>query len=414
MERWRKNLYILWFGQVFCLMGFGFAVPFIPFLIQEMGVTNPTRLSYLVGLAFTLPAATMAIAAPIWGILSDRFGRRPMILRALISGAVLLVLMGFCREVWQFMTLRIIQGVMTGSVTAAMTFVSANTPLARQSYALGLMTASTFTGYSIGPFVGGILADLMGFRNCFITGGCLIFIGFLIVLFLLKEDPNTYGYRLKTDLPDSLTGRSVFMRVLNPFIVLLIVTLFFQKMARLVFMPFMALYAQAVLPDGGAATYTGLVNGTTMLATAIAAVTIVRLGDRQEKMGLVLRLTLLSLPLALALFFLPASALIAFIAIYTAYFLLAGAAEPILTAAASERTPPALRGTLFGMLGTVHSAAAMASPMVGGFISAHISIKAILLCMPAFTVVMLFCILILKAKSKKELNVEQGTKLIDE
>ena len=128
MERWRINLYTLWVTQVFSLMGFGFCIPFIPFYFQEMGVTNPTELNHFVGLAFAVPAATMAVTAPIWGIVSDRYGRKVMILRAMIAAALLLVLMGLVTSVWQFMILRALQGVFTGTITASMSFVSANTP----------------------------------------------------------------------------------------------------------------------------------------------------------------------------------------------------------------------------------------------------------------------------------------------
>ena len=146
MERWKINLYTLWGTQVFSLMGFGFCIPFTPFLLQQMGVSDPAQLSYYVGLSATLPAATMAVAAPIWGIASDRYGRKVMIMRAMFCAAVLLSLMGFSQTVWQFLVLRAIQGILSGTVTASMSFVSANTPGNRMSYALGLMTSSTFIG----------------------------------------------------------------------------------------------------------------------------------------------------------------------------------------------------------------------------------------------------------------------------
>lgn len=156
MERWKVNLYTLWVTQVFSLMGFGFCIPFVPFFLQDLGVSDPVQLSYYVGLSSTLPAATMAVAAPVWGIASDRYGRKMMIMRAMFFAAVLLALMGLSQSVFQFMVLRALQGVFTGTVTASMSFVSANTPENRISYALGLMTSSNFLGYSVGPFIGGM------------------------------------------------------------------------------------------------------------------------------------------------------------------------------------------------------------------------------------------------------------------
>ncbi|MDD2216189.1 MAG: MFS transporter, partial [Eubacteriales bacterium] len=267
MERWKVNLYTLWVTQVFSLMGFGFCIPFVPFFLQDLGVSDPVQLSYYVGLSSTLPAATMAVAAPVWGIASDRYGRKMMIMRAMFFAAVLLALMGLSQSVFQFMVLRALQGVFTGTVTASMSFVSANTPENRISYALGLMTSSNFLGYSVGPFIGGMIAELLGYRICFAIGGGLMTIGFFLVVFLVKEDKNTYGYRIRSE--EGSKGKR--LQVLSPFIVVVLISLLFQRISRSVFVPFIPLYVQETLGTMvGAATYTGIISGATGFATALA------------------------------------------------------------------------------------------------------------------------------------------------
>jgi MFS transporter, DHA1 family, multidrug resistance protein len=386
MERWKINLYTLWGTQVFSLMGFGFCIPFTPFLLQQMGVTDPSALSYYVGLSATLPAATMAVAAPIWGIASDRYGRKVMIMRAMFCAAVLLSLMGFSRTVWQFLVLRAIQGILSGTVTASMSFVSANTPGNRMSYALGLMTSSTFIGYSVGPFLGGILAEIFGYRFCFIVGSILMLIGFSLVVILVKEDKNTYGYMLRTQRgPKNRIFRSV-----SPYIIAVLSALLFQRIARTVFSPFLPLYVQHTLGTiKGAATYTGIINGVTGLATAVAALTITRLGDRTDKLRLAWILTAVSLPVTVLLAM--THTIPGLLVMNAIFFFLAGGADPILTSAASERTPAAMRGTLFGMIGTVSSLGAMVSPMIGSYLSAEFSLRAVLIVIPVFTLVQCAC-----------------------
>lgn len=384
MERWKVNLYTLWVTQVFSLMGFGFCIPFIPFYFQDMGVTDPASLNYYVGLAFAIPAATMAVAAPIWGVVSDRYGRKLMLMRAMVAAAVLLALMGTVDSVWQFMVLRAFQGIFTGTVTASMSFVSANTPEHRLSYALGLMTSSNFIGYSIGPFLGGLLAEVVGYRACFFLGGALMTVGFFLVVALVKEDPNTYGFRIRSGEP----GEEPRKRLFAPFILWILGALFLQRIARSVFMPFVALHVQEQLGTvAGAAAWTGIINGATGFATAVAALTITRLGDQKDKMRLSLLLTLLSLPVALVL--VPRLPLVLFTVLFTAFFFLAGAAEPILTSAASERTPASMRGALFGVLGTVGSIGAMVSPLIGSAISVTFSLQAILAVVPFITAIQL-------------------------
>ncbi|MDD2215215.1 MAG: MFS transporter [Eubacteriales bacterium] len=387
MERWKVNLYTLWVTQVFSLMGFGFCIPFVPFFLQDLGVSDPVQLSYYVGLSSTLPAATMAVAAPVWGIASDRYGRKMMIMRAMFFAAVLLALMGLSQSVFQFMVLRALQGIFTGTVTASMSFVSANTPENRISYALGLMTSSNFLGYSIGPFIGGMIAELLGYRICFAIGGGLMTVGFLLVVFLVKEDKNTYGYRIRSE--EESKGKRI--QVLSPFIIIVLLSLLFQRISRSVFVPFIPLYVQETLGTMvGATTYTGIISGATGFATALAALTITRLGDQHDKVKLAFKLTLLAVPVTVLLIFF--RSLLGFSMVFTIYFFLAGGTEPILTSAASERTPPAMRGVLFGLLCTVSSLGAMVAPMIGSSISVGFGLRAILITIPLFTISQLICL----------------------
>lgn len=392
MERWKINLYTLWVTQVFSLMSFGLGVPFIPYYFQQMGLTDPVQLNIAVGLASTLPAASMAVAAPLWGILSDRYGRKMMIMRAMVCAAILLTMMGVVSTVPTFLFIRFLQGIFTGTITASMAFVSANTPENRMSYALGFMTSSNFLGYAIGPFVGGILAEHLGYSVCFYAGGVLMLIGFVMVLFLVIEDRGSYGPELMARLRSEEKVRGgKKARLFTPMILSVIVTLFIARVARSILTPFVPLFVQDTLGGlSGAATYTGIINGTTGCATAIASLTITRLGDKHNKFKLALLLAAISLPLAALL--VPFHSLITFIVLYTVYFFFAGGIEPILTSAASENTSPMLRGALFGTLGTVNSVSLMLAPMLGSFLSIRWGISAIILMIPVFTLIQVLLI----------------------
>ncbi len=396
MERWKINLYTLWVSQICSLMSFGFGIPFVPFYFQELGVTSSVQLSYYVGLSATLPAAAMAVASPVWGVVSDRYGRKMMILRAMFFAALILASMGMVRNVWQFMILRICQGIFTGTVTASMSFVSANTPENHMSYALGIMTSSTFLGWSIGPFIGGLLAEVVGYRLCFLLGGLLMMIGFVLVLFLVKEDKNTYGFRVRS----AEEGKKSRWAIVTPYIISIMVCLLVQRMARTVFTPFLALYVQENLGTiTGAARYTGFINGATSFATAAAALTITRWGDRTDKLRVSMKLTLLSIPVMVLT--LPFKSLFVFALFFTVFYFLAGGVEPILTSAASERTPAHMRGALFGIMGTVSSVGAMLSPIMGSYISVEFSIKAILAVIPIVTMIQAACIYIAQKEALK-------------
>ena len=87
---WKRNLVFVWIGVFVGLMGANFVFPFIPFYIEELGVTDDSRVAFYTGLTASAAGLSLTITAPIWGSLADRFGRKPMFLRALVGAGVLL------------------------------------------------------------------------------------------------------------------------------------------------------------------------------------------------------------------------------------------------------------------------------------------------------------------------------------
>src|SRR2546430_17314570 len=103
------------------------------------------------------------VASPIWGALADRYGRKPMLVRAMGGGAVITALLIVAPNVWVVLALRVLQGLVTGTVAPARALVAAITPSDELGYSMGLMEASGFLGGAAGPLVGGLLHD----RACF-------------------------------------------------------------------------------------------------------------------------------------------------------------------------------------------------------------------------------------------------------
>ncbi len=379
-ENWRVNLYVLWVTQICSLTGFGLSVPFIPYYLQSIGVEGTGHLNFYVGLASTLPAAAMAIFSPIWGIISDIYGRKLMIIRAMSAAALLFVFMGLTNSPEAFLLLRALQGVFTGTITASMTFVSANTPEHKMSFAIGFMTSSNFLGSAIGPAIGGVLAEMLGYKTCFYCGSLIMATGAFLVIALVKEDKNTYGKHINIDIHKDVQNHKVFTK----YVIAVLVIIFFTRIAKAVFVPFIALYVQDRLGTiSGATRYTGIINSATGITTAIAALTLTRLGDHHSKLKVSFYLISGSFLISLMLIFnLP---LWIFTILYAGYFLFAGAVEPVLTSAVSEETDPFQRGTLFGVMGTVTCTAMMIAPMIGAAVSAKCSVSYILFLIPLFS-----------------------------
>jgi DHA1 family multidrug resistance protein-like MFS transporter len=167
--------------------GFGVAVPFLPLYVEELGVHGERAISTWAGLVFSTHAIAMAICGPIWGVLSDRYGRKLMVERAMFGGAVVLALTGCAQNTWQFMILRALWGGLTGTISAATTLVAASAPRERVGYALGTLQVAIYTGISAGPLLGGFVADAFGYRMTFWVTSRLLFLAGLIVLILVKE-----------------------------------------------------------------------------------------------------------------------------------------------------------------------------------------------------------------------------------
>ena len=185
---WRQNLAAIWLSQFFSIMGFSFALPFAPYYIQELGVTDPVALKLWVSVFAAATPLSLAIVQPLWGIAADRYGRRRMLMRANLAGCGVLLLMAGVHSVEALVALRLLQGVFTGTVTAAQTMVAASTPNHRSGLALGALSAAIFSGTMAGAFFGGWFAHAFGYRATFVAAAGIILLASLVVLLFAREE----------------------------------------------------------------------------------------------------------------------------------------------------------------------------------------------------------------------------------
>lgn len=390
MQRWKINLYILWTSQVISLLSFSLGLPFLSLYIQEFGITDSNQIKFFTGILSAAPAITMAIMAPIWGRLADKYGRKLMILRAMLLACLIITGMGLVTNAWQLVILRLCQGLFTGTITAATAFIASNTPSNKLSSSLGLMSSASFMGFALGPIIGGYFAETMGYRFSFYTGGALMFLGFVMVYFLLIEDKSTYGnVKTKTERKHSEKG------IFTSFIVSLLLVLFFHRVLRSLFSPFIPIYIQESLGTiTGVASATGFINGGIALLTAISGIVFGKLADRYNKKTILLISVSISIIISVLVNMTTSITTFALVYILLSFFL--GGVEPIITAVTAEKTPQENRGTLFGYQATVGSLGWLASPIIGTLISVNYSTEAILLLLPVVTIIILGLIYRLK------------------
>lgn len=373
MPQWRRTLYTVWITQFIGVAGFSFVIPFIPYYIQELGIKNLAEVGMWAGLVTSAQAISMAIMAPVWGALSDRHGRKLMVLRASFAGAIVLALMGFVTSVEQLVVLRVIQGLLTGTVSATTTLVASQVPKERSGMALGSLQTAIFLGVSLGPLLGGLSGDAFGYRPSFWITGALLAISGLLVLLFVHEDfhpAEDVARTARTDFRHSLTvafASGALLAVLGSRILLRIGTRALD--------PILPLFVQTLLPLGSqVGATTGVIAAASALGAAIGSPLI---GGWSDRLGR--RKLLLASAVAAGLLYIP-QGFVQDARWLIVWQLLSGFAVggtlSTLTALLTQASPAGREGMVFGLDASAVSAANAIGPLLGATVAAWAGLRA--------------------------------------
>ena len=377
MQSWKRNLYVIWTAELVAIAGFSVAFPFLPYYVQELGVTDPGQVEMWSALLFTGQAITMAIFAPIWGSLADRYGRKPMVVRAMFGGAVALGAMGFVRNVQQLAILRALQGCVTGTVPAATTLVASSVPRQRSGYALGLLQMAIYSGASVGPLLGGLVADAFGYRTAFLVTATLLFAAGLGVFFLVEErfEPS----RRKEDSPDGGFRQGLALVLRSQALLIMFGTRIVMNFGLRIMGPMLPLFVQALMSAGErVASVTGLITGARAATGALGAIVLGRIGDRVGH-----RRVLVACALGAAVLYAPQ-----FLVVTPTQLLILQATAGVATggimasgsATLAQLAPEGRQGVVYGLDSSANSVARAMAPMAGAAIAAGLGIRYIFLC----------------------------------
>lgn len=158
------------------------------FIQQDLGVDDPEKAAFWAGFSSTFLAFTMATFGPLWGYLADKYGRKPMVLRAFLGGSLVLVLNGLVTDVWQLMLVRVLHGALSGSVGSVMALGASVVPRNRIPLVIGVLQFSLFFAFTIGPLAGALLASAVGFRATYFIAAGTVATSAIIVLIFISED----------------------------------------------------------------------------------------------------------------------------------------------------------------------------------------------------------------------------------
>jgi len=384
---WKGNLASLFVAQTCAMIAFSFVFPFIPLYVRDLGVTDNAGAARWAGAIGAASAVTMAIAQPFWGSLADRYGRRVMVLRSITAASVTLLLMGLARHPWQLLVLRLLQGAFTGTLAASNALVATSVPRERLGSSLGLMQVALYGGTSVGPLVGGLIADRLGYRaSCFSAGG-LMLVSLLLVVVFVRES--------FTPLPASALRLGVLAdsrRLLAvPGLVLVMGVTFLIQYGNSAVTTILALFVHELANGIRAASTAGAIMAGTGVASAVAAVLVGRLGDRLGHRRLLpaclLGAALVCLPQA---FVRSPGELFAW---RLALGLFLGGLMPSTNALLAGLVPPERRGSAFGLGATAVSLANAIGPLSGAFLGGALGMRSVFLATAAVYVVGLVFVL---------------------
>ena len=372
MVHWKRNFIVVWVSQFLSILGFTFAMPFVPFFMQrELGVSDPGALKMWVALFAASAPLSLAVFSPIWGAVGDRYGRRLMLIRANLGAAVMLALMGRVETVGMLIVLRSLQGFLTGTMTAAQAMVSVQTPNHRSGFVLGALSSAVFSGATIGGAVGGLVADAFGCRIAFMVGAYILAGAALLVVLGTEEQFVSPAVGPGANASRHTGSRALLIRFM-PMLLLMV----FLAMVRRFDAAFVPLLVQDVRGGvAGAARWTGILFAGGGTAGFLSGIFFGHLSDRIDPRRLgryaALGAGLLMLPQAFARGF-----LVLFCARVGVAFLVAGL-EPIFQSWISRQTPAHCRGVIFGWGATVRSLGWLFSPLLAGGVAWLFDLRAI-------------------------------------
>lgn len=369
MVQWQKNLYTLWAAQFLAMVGLTLIVPFIPLYIRALGVQRLDDVERWSGLLFAAPFFTQAVAAPLWGVLGDRYGRKVMVLRALGGIGLASLLSALVRHVQELLVLRAFQGGISGFVAASNALLSADVPRERLGTTMALLQTSLTAGGIIGPLIGGVLADAVGYRWTFVVTGLLCWTAAAVVLGGAREPVRTRaqggGPGVRANLAYVLASPALRTTAL-----LLCTT----QVAVMSVEPIFPLFVATLgVPPSRVATLSGLLFSVTGFASILGAPAWGRAADRVGE-GPVLVAVLAGAAAAYAAQAAVGSALWLLVFRFILGFFVGGVLPP-LYAIVGRLTPSDRLGGIMGVTSSAIMVGNLIGPLLGGWLSASLGMR---------------------------------------
>lgn len=351
------------------LLGFSLILPLVPFYAKDFGASDT-----VVGLLVASYAAAQLIGAPILGRLSDRVGRRPVLLISILGTAIGFVILGMANQLWLLFFSRILDGVTGGNISVAQAYITDITDEKDRARGLGLIGAAFGLGFIVGPALGGILSTIgatldVGTLNW--SYALPAFLAALIALFNLVAVfiflPESLTDERRADIANNpnttFSLRNMRQAFQRPLVGPLLTTRFFTSLGFTIFTTVFPLYAlkRLALQANQTAFVLAYVG---ILVALVQGVAIGRLSMRFQERQLILASSAL-MTLALLAWALTPSLLVLLIVLIPLAFS-GGVLSTVVNSALTKVVSVEEIGGILGLSAALESATRVISPTLGG------------------------------------------------
>jgi MFS family permease len=369
---WRRNQIAVVAATFVGFTGFTLVMPFLSLYVQELGVTDTGEVALWAGVTLGITPGVVALCAPLWGRVADRFGNKLLVQRSLFSCVIVMALMAKATEPWQLVALRAVQGLLAGYGSLTLTMAARSAPPEQMASAIGAVQTAQRFGPAIGPVIGGLLASAVGLRNAFLVSALVYVIAFLMLTVMYKERGDDVATPRKSDERVSFSNVLAFENFL-----LLMLVIFAVQVVDRSFGPVLLLHVTQVgYAPGRAAVLVGVLFSALALSAVVghqlAAVLLRRTTARA-----VIVVALLTAGASLLAFALVDSAVLMIMAI-AAFGVASGTTLTTTFTAAGSVVPRHAHGVGFGFLTGAGLIGSAISPALSGLLASR-SINAVFL-----------------------------------
>ena len=360
--------------QTLSVGSFFFALPFIPLLVQQLGVHDPAQVAVWSGIIFSINALTGALTAPIWGNVADRVGRKKMVIRSSIFGGLTATMMALSPNIWLLTGARALMGVAGGFSSAAAALVGSIVPESALGFALGWMSTGIIVGTLLGPLIGGAIVDVThDYRAVFYLTTVGTWLSALFVWRFVRED---FVRPTPATGPRVPVWRQLATIVGHPEMAPMFGVLILGQITILSTQPIVALFVQGMVGDS---LYLGTYIGASFAVMGISDLLASPfLGKRSDQIGY--RKVLLISIAGAALFTIPQGFvhnIWVFMALRFCVGIFLGGIIPTANAWIGRQFPAEQRGLVYGVSYSASFLGMFIGPTFGGLLAARFGVASV-------------------------------------